>query len=124
MSVKDFDTSSYTRDELLQLVETLTEHLGNSTNVRFELLQHYERCKRIAQDAEALFMEEPKAFGAASNTVTAVLKELSRQEVEVYNAEKAKAMEAAIINTIKEFPEIADSFLERFKANLEDFLHE
>lgn len=123
MAVKEFDASQYTTEELKLLVEKLSKMLGlvNNTelNLQDEVLDHYLRCKRIAELAEQNFTEKPSAMASALNVTTAALKELSRQEVEIYNAEACKALQSAFINTLKEFPEVAEQILERFYSNLE-----
>jgi len=124
---KKFDTSQYTREELRELTQKLSEYLGlapKDLDIQAEIKEHYFRCKRIAEAAEARFEANPSAMSSALNTVNSALKELSRQETDIYNAARAKALEMALINTLKEFQDIAPNILKRFYENLEGVTHE
>lgn len=127
MTGKKFDTSQYTREELRELTQKLSEYLGlapKDLDIQAEIKEHYFRCKRIAEAAEAKFEANPSAMSSALNTVNSALKELSRQETDIYNASRAKALEMALINTLKEFQDIAPNILKRFYENLEGVTHE
>ena len=127
MAGKKFDTSQYTREELKELTQKLSEYLGlapKELDILAEIKEHYLRCKRIAEAAEAKFEANPSAMSSALNTVNSALKELSRQETDIYNAARAKALEMALINTLKEFQDIAPNILKRFYENLEGVTHE
>lgn len=124
---KKFDTSQYTREELKELTQKLSEYLGlvpKELDILAEIKEHYLRCKRIAEAAEDRFETNPSAMASALNTVNSALKELSRQETDIYNAARAKALEMALINTLKEFQDVAPNILNRFYANLEGVAHE
>jgi len=124
---KEFDASQYTREELKELNQRLSEYLGlapKDLDLQAEIKEHYFRCKRIAEAAEAKFEANPSAMSSALNTVNSALKELSRQETDIYNAARAKALEMALINTLKEFQDIAPNILKRFYENLEGVTHE
>ena len=127
MTGKKFDASQYTREELRELNQKLSEYLGlalKDLDLQAEIKEHYFRCKRIAEAAEAKFEANPSAMSSALNTVNSALKELSRQETDIYNAARAKALEMALINTLKEFQDIAPNILKRFYENLEGVTHE
>ena len=127
MAGKEFDASQYTREELKELNQRLSEYLGlapKDLDLQAEIKEHYFRCKRIAEAAEAKFEANPSAMSSALNTVNSALKELSRQETDIYNAARAKALEMALINTLKEFQDIAPNILKRFYENLEGVTHE
>lgn len=127
MAGKEFDASQYTREELRELTQKLSEYLGlapKDLDIQAEIKEHYFRCKRIAEAAEARFEANPSAMSSALNTVNSALKELSRQETDIYNAARAKALEMALINTLKEFQDIAPNILKRFYENLEGVTHE
>lgn len=116
---KEFDASQYTKEELLELMESLKEYLGISRiDLESALIEQYQRCRQIAIQAEERFLDNPSAMASALNALTTALKELSRQETEVYNVEQAKKLESAIINTIKEFPDIKEDLLKSFQKNL------
>ena len=127
MAGKEFDASQYTREELKELNQRLSEYLGlapKDLDLQAEIKEHYFRCKRIAEAAEAKFEANPSAMSSALNTVNSALKELSRQETDIYNAARAKALEMTLINTLKEFQDIAPNILKRFYENLEGVTHE
>lgn len=116
---KEFDASQYTKEELLELMEAIKDLLGiNKLDLRAALLEHYQRCQRIAIQAEEHFFDNPSAMASALNATTAALKELSRQETEVYNAEMAKKLELATINVVKHFPDIKQKFLRLYYQEL------
>ena len=126
MTGKKFDASQYTREELKELNQKLSEYLGlapKDLDIQAEIKEHYFRCKRIAEAAEARFEANPSAMSSALNTVNSALKELSRQETDIYNAAMAKALEMAIINTLKEFSDLAPGILDRFHVNLKGVMH-
>ena len=124
MTGKKFDASQYTREELKELNQKLSEYLApKDLDIQAEIKEHYFRCKRIAEAAEAKFEANPSAMSSALNTVNSALKELSRQETDIYNAAMAKELEMAIINTLKEFPDLANNILDRFYANLKAVKH-
>ena len=126
MAGKEFDASQYTREELKELNQRLSEYLGlapKDLDLQAEIKEHYFRCKRIAEAAEARFEANPSAMSSALNTVNSALKELSRQETDIYNAAMAKELEMAIINTLKEFPDLANNILDRFYSNLKAVKH-
>lgn len=126
MAGKEFDASQYSREELKILVEKLSEFLGlpKTLDIKAEIFEHYQRCRRIAERAESKFDDNPSAMSSALNTVNSALKELSRQEIDIYNAERAKVLETAFINTLKEFPDCAEEILNRFHVNLKSMLRE
>ena len=104
----------------------MSEYLGlapKELDIQAEIKEHYFRCKRIAEAAEERFEANPSAMSSALNTVNSALKELSRQETDIYNAAMAKELEMAIINTLKEFPDLANNILDRFYANLKAVKH-
>ena len=116
---KEFDASQYTKEELLELMEAIKDLLGiNKLDLRAALLEHYQRCQRIAIQAEEYFFDNPSAMASALNALTTALKELSRQETEVYNAEMAKKLELATINVVKHFPDIKQEFLRLYYQEL------
>lgn len=116
---KEFDASQYTKEELLELMEAIKDLLGiNKIDLRAALLEHYQRCQRIAIQAEEHFFDNPSAMASALNATSAALKEVSRQDIEVYNAEQAKKLELAIINTFKAFPDQKEDLLKSFQQNL------
>lgn len=116
---KEFDVSQYTKEELLELMESLKEYLGISRiDLESALIEQYQRCRQIAIQAEEHFFDNPSAMASALNATTAALKELIRQEIEVYNAEMAKKLELALINTFKEFPAEKEKLLKSFQKNL------
>ena len=84
--------------------------------------QLYLNYARAANYLEQIQMDEgstPSQVAQVMNTLTAILKEIVKMQTELYNAERVKQLEAAMIEAIKLAPrESQDSFFDAYEAIL------
>lgn len=87
-------------------------------NLNHELLKQYNKANRLLVDAE--FDEEATLAQKAStiNAINSVLSSIIRMQTELYSAERLKTLEAILLVTLKEFPDINGMFLAKYKEAL------
>ena len=91
----------------------------NITNIRElnideALITHYQDSIRL--------LEQPAPVNQkaqAMNTIIGILVQISKLQVDLYSAERFKLYEEALVETLKEFPEVKDAFLSRYELNIE-----
>lgn len=83
-----------------------------------ELYKQYVIGKQLLSDADA--DEAPLNQKAQTlNSVVSILGTITKMRTELYNAEKLKSLEGALLETLKEFPEMSDRFLELYTNKAE-----
>lgn len=112
--------------EDLDLYERETPHItpipsGAKTldelNINNELLELYQNAKQFLEDITSGGMSDVPANQIAQvmNTLITSLKEITKVQVEVYNAELVKKMESATIMALKLAPkEVQVAFFEEY----------
>ena len=88
-------------------------------NLDGELLANYEAAKsyleEIRYDSEVM----PNQVAQVMNTINSILKEIVKMQTELYDAERVKKIESAVIATMKGQPkEIQDRFFEEYEGML------
>ncbi len=84
-----------------------------------ELYDHFERVKRMADDA--LLDEDESAAGkaAAMNSVTAMLKSLTALQESLYNSERIALLQDAVVEALEETsPEVKATALRLLEEKL------
>jgi hypothetical protein len=77
-----------------------------------ELYTQYISTKQMLSDA----VDEPLNQRAQTvNSIVNILDRITKIRTEIYNAEKLKKLEAALLTTLKEFPELSERFLELYE---------
>lgn len=77
-----------------------------------ELYKQYIDAKQMLSDAT----DEPLNQRAQTvNSIVNILDRITKIRTEIYNAEKLKKLESALLTTLKEFPELSDRFLELYE---------
>lgn len=87
-------------------------------DVAGELEYAFRSAKRLlaaAEHDEATPLNQKSQIIGALNTVLA---SITKSRTEVYSAEKNRLMEAALIATLKQFPEMQAAFMEKYKEAL------
>lgn len=78
-------------------------------NLDFELLRRYQEAKDFLANVIDDTTLPPNQVAQVMNTVTAILKEITKMQTDIHNAERVKLMEQAIITALKTVPEDAQN---------------
>lgn len=77
-----------------------------------ELYKQYTDAKQMLSDAS----DEPLNQRAQTvNSIVNILDRITKIRTEIYNAEKLKKLESALLTTLKEFPGLSERFLELYE---------
>ena len=89
-------------------------------NLEGEVLLHYNLAKDFLETVQHDDIPANQVATVMS-TVSTILKELTKTQTELYNAERVKKMEAVLIATLKDLPtDVQDSFLDKYSKALND----
>jgi len=84
-------------------------------NLADELYAQYVKAKQLLEDAD----KEPLNQKAQTmNSIVNILGHITKIRTDIYNAEKLKRLESALLTTLKEFPELSDRFLELYEEEV------
>ena len=99
----EIDFSGWSRRKLEALRDEVDKALGGGLNLEQELIEHYWRCKGAAEIAYTGLQEGTMSQGAAAvlTATTGALKEISRLQTDLYNADKVKTLESAMIAALR-----------------------
>lgn len=99
----EIDFSGWSRRKLEKLRDEVDKALGGGLNLEQELTEHYGRCKGAAEIAYTGLQEGTMSQGAAAvlTATTGALKEIARLQTDLYNAEKVKTLESAMIAALR-----------------------
>lgn len=88
-------------------------------DVAAELALAYQQAKRLAEAAE--FDDETPLNQKAQivNSLNSILASITKSRAEIYSAERNRAMESALLSTLKKFPELQKEFMAAYKIALE-----
>lgn len=94
------------------------QHINLSQlNVEDELLRQYNAANQLL--ADAAYEEIPLNQKAqAMNSIVAILGQIIRQQETVKNMAAMTELETALIDTLKEFPEVRERFLAVYEGKL------
>jgi hypothetical protein len=87
-------------------------------NLEVEVLENYNLAKQFLQDID---QESIPANQVAQviNSIASILKDLVKMQTDLYDAERVKKLEAALINTLKTLPEEQqNAFFTRYERAL------
>jgi hypothetical protein len=83
-----------------------------------ETLMHYQTVREYTQNMD-LKLIEPQKVASVYSTLTRVLRDLTKIQTDLNNAEKFKRLEASLIRALRTLPtEAQDVFLENYKIEL------
>lgn len=97
-------------------VESL-ENLEN-LDVAAELALAYQRAKRLAEAAELDEATPLNQKAQIVNSLNSILASITKSRAEIYSAEQNRALETALLTTLKRFPELQKEFMAAYKVNL------
>lgn len=87
----------------------------STLNLDSELYIRYTKAKRFLDSIENDTSIAPNQVAQVMNTITTILKEITRLQTELYNAERVKYLEQCMITAIKGAPQSAqDSFFKEY----------
>lgn len=110
------DPASEPRDEVIPEFVILTP---DTLNLESELLAQYNEARRLMFDAQYGTIPIPVNQRAqAVNTATTVLAALTKSQAELYSLERIKKIENCLLETLKAYPELQESFLISYEAAL------
>lgn len=89
-------------------------------NLEAEILIQYNRARRLLHAAEYDETIPLNQKAQALNSATAILAALTKSQGELHSIEKVRKIEAALIKTLKAFPEVNQAFLDEYEGNLND----
>lgn len=88
-------------------------------NLDNELLQNYQSAKEYLEHIRFDESTQPNQVAQVMNTINAILKEIVKMQTELYDAERVKKIESAIIATMKNQPEdVQRQFFEEYELAL------
>ena len=91
--------------EDLSNIETISD-----LDIDKALITHYKEAIALLSTSAPL-NQKAQAMGVIINILT----QISRLQIDLYSADKFKQYEDALIETLKEFPEIKTAFLEKYE---------
>lgn len=86
-------------------------------NIEQELLDNYNDAQDILTNLDPL-VTPANQQAQAMNTINGILKDIIKMRTDLYNAERIKKIEASIIYTLKQFPELHEAFLTEYERAL------
>lgn len=88
-------------------------------NLDNELLQNYQSAKEYLEQIRFDEGTQPNQVAQVMNTINSILKEIVKMQTELYDAERVKKIESAIIATMKNQPEdVQRQFFEEYELAL------
>ena len=90
-----------------------------SLNLDNELYTTYAKAKNYLADLQFEDNVAPNHIAQVFNTISTILKEIVKMQTDLYNAERVKKLEAAMISAIKKAPlEAQVEFFEQYEKSL------
>lgn len=87
-----------------------------SLDLSHELYLQYLKAKKMLTDAG----NEPLNQKAQTlNSIVSVLGVIAKLRTELYNSERLKKLESCLIETLLEYPELHEAFMERYERELQ-----
>lgn len=88
-------------------------------NLDSELLTNYQSAKEYLEQIRYDESTQPNQVAQVMNTINAILKEIVKMQTELYDAERVKKMELALVATMKAQPvDVQRQFFELYDENL------
>lgn len=93
-------------------------HKLSELNVEHELLRQYQAAKRLFEAAEHDETTPLNQKAQTLNSISSILSAIIKTQTELYDAERLKALEAVLADTLREFPELETAFMTAYKTRL------
>ena len=91
---------------------------STSLNLEVELLEQYNRARKLLHEANYNQEVPLSQKAAALNSATSIIAALIRSQAELYSLERIKKIESVLIETLKKFPEMQEEFMTLYTENL------
>lgn len=91
---------------------------STSLNLEDELLEQYNRARKLLHDANYDEEIPLSQKAAALNSATSIIGALIKSQAELYSLERIKKIESVLIATLKKFPDLQEEFMEAYTMNL------
>jgi hypothetical protein len=105
-------------ESLPNKVETFVELTPETLNLEQELLEQYNRARRLLHTAATDDAIPLAQKASALNSATAIISALTKTQADLYSLERVKKIEAVLIATLKQFPQLQEEFLEAYTKAL------
>lgn len=112
---------SYAPEEIEKLRQALPgpQQAGESLDLQAELVAQFKAAKALFEKAQTNTDIPLNQLAQVINSAAALLKQLSSTQSELFTAERFRCAEAALIDSLKAFPELQEKFLADYTARLE-----
>lgn len=121
-NVEDFPTLAETGGPATEerYVPEFIPLTSDNLNLEHELLEQYNRARKILHEASYDDSIAVNQKAAALNSATSIISALTRTQAELYSLERIKKIETVLIEVLKKFPELQQEFLARYEEALGD----
>lgn len=97
-----------------ETLEALPKEL-KALNLDSELLIQYQNAKALYGIS---YQDPTNQRTAVLNTITSILAQIVKLQTDLYDAEYTKRIEATLIKTLKQFPDLQTEFLKNYEEAL------
>lgn len=108
----------FTEERQVQTAPAIPEGRLKDLDLDRELYIQYHKAKTLFEVSE--YDQAATLSGKVSslNGIIAILTQITKLQADLYNAKTISAIENSLIQTLKEFPEMRERFLELYKSTL------
>jgi hypothetical protein len=119
-NVEDFPTLSEEGGPNIdeQYVPEFVPLTAGTLNLEAELLEQYNRARRLLHEAQYDNTISLNQKAAALNSATAIIGALTKNQAELYSLERIKKIEAVLIEVLKAFPDMQAEFMVKYEEAL------
>lgn len=104
-----------TKKEPENVKEAITHKDLKDLDLEHELLKQYQRAQELLEFSD----DEPLNQRAQTlNSITSILQAIIKLQQDLYNMERLKTLENTLVNTLQEFPQLKEKFLDSYRKNL------
>jgi len=117
-NLEDFPILRDKSDASEQYIPDFVPLTAITLNLEVELLEQYNRARKLLHDANYDEEVPLSQKAAALNSATSIIGALIKSQAELYSLERIKKIESVLIATLKKFPELQEEFIEAYSMNL------
>jgi hypothetical protein len=119
-NAEDFPTLAESGGQNLdeQYIPEFIPLTSTTLNLEFELLEQYNRARKLLHDAQYDTTISLNQKSAALNSATAIIGALTKNQAELYSLERIKKIENVLIETLKLFPDMQTEFMAKYEEAL------
>lgn len=124
MALEKIDLFDDFEEEPTEEFPQISSELDNTSSIetldsQTELIHQFNRAKRLQTDTINNNTISPEKRAAVIRTVTVILSHIVRSQTELYNAERLKRLERALITVVKTLPkEAQEAFFNEYEREL------